>query len=270
MANNSLGGERRIRVAKTMEIPVALDGSLDGPPLILSNSLASSFGVWDEFVARMSPHARLVRYDLRGHGAADAPDGDLSLDDLGRDALAVMDALGLERAVFCGLSLGGLIGMWLALHAPERISALVLANTAANFPPAEMWAERARNVRANGMSAILEPTLARWFTPSYANAHPQRIAEIAGMIAATSPAGYAACCEVLARSDCLPALDRIACPTLVMTGRSDASTPAARAEEIAARIPGAEMALLDAAHISPVEAADAFAQRVRDFIAAAR
>jgi len=156
--------------------------------------------------------------------------------------------------------------MWLGANAPGRFDGLVLANTAANFPPADLWKGRADTVRSSGMATLVEPTLERWFTKAFREARPARVAEIGRMLISTSVAGYASCCEVLAQSDMLPELDRIACPTRVIAGQHDPSTPPDRGTEIASRIAGADMITLDAAHLSSIEAADAFAVEVQDFL----
>ncbi|MBB6309070.1 3-oxoadipate enol-lactonase [Xanthobacter tagetidis] len=237
-------------------------GSAGAPTVVFSNSLAADMGMWDEVAALVSPHARLVRYDTRGHGRSDAPDGPYSLAVLAADLAAVMDALDIRCAVICGLSLGGFTGMRLAIDAPERVAGLVLANTAASFPPAAMWHDRARAARADGLAPLVAPTLERWFTPQFRSARPERVAQIGATIGAVSGEGYASCCEVLAAEDILAELGGIACPTRVLVGRHDPSTPPARGEEIAAAIPGADLVALDGAHLSAVEAGAAFADAV--------
>ncbi|WP_456635302.1 3-oxoadipate enol-lactonase [Bradyrhizobium sp. USDA 10063] len=236
------------------------------PALLLSNSLAADMTMWDEIVAGAADQFRIVRYDARGHGRSDVPVGPYTIEQLGRDALAIMDALDIRRAVFCGLSLGGLTGMWLGTTHSERFDGLVLANTAASFPPAKMWLDRAEQVRASGMQPLVAATMERWLTKAYRENHQDRSATLGAMIAATPPAGYAACCEVLATTDMQPHLARISCPVLVICGTHDPSTPPARGEEIVAGIKDATMVTLDAAHISAVEAAGAFAAEVKKFV----
>ena len=256
----------RVAVDPGVALSVAVTGAKGDPCLMLSNSLGASWGMWDELVQRLKPSLRIVRYDTRGHGRSDAPAGPLTLEKLGRDVLAIMDNLRIERAVFCGLSLGGLTGMWLGANAPARFDGLVLANTAANFPPPDLWKGRADAVRVSGMAPLVGPTLDRWFTKAFRQTSPERVAEIGQMLLSTSVGGYAACCEMLAEADVTPQLGRISCPVRVIAGEHDPSTPPSRGAEITSAIARADMITLDAAHLSSVEAADAFAVSVRDFV----
>ncbi|WP_158625911.1 3-oxoadipate enol-lactonase [Arsenicitalea aurantiaca] len=242
-------------------------GSRQGLPILFGNSLAADMSMWDEVAERLQAERLIVRYDMRGHGASEIVAEGTTLEGLGRDALAVMDALGLERVVYCGLSLGGLVGMWLALNAPERLAGLVLANTAASFPPASMWEDRAAAARRDGVSSLVAPTLERWLTPAFREANPERSEDIARMIGATPGAGYAACCGVLASADVSGRLGEIALPVLVIAGDTDPSTPPARAEELHRAIAGSELVTLSAAHLSAVEAADDMADALRRFAA---
>ena len=255
-----------IEVEPGVRLAVRVSGAADKPAIVFSNSLASDSGMWDEVVERLTADARLIRYDTRGHGQSDAPDQPYSIERLGRDVIAILDALKIERAVVCGVSLGGLTAMWLGLHAAGRVSGLIPANTAANFPPETMWRERAASVRVNGVASLVQGSLERWVTADYRAKHPARVAELAAMIEGTSPSGYAGCCDVLAETNLLPSLSAIACPVQVIAGRHDPSTPPSRAEEIVAAIPGANLVTLEAAHISTVEAPDAFAASVREFL----
>ncbi|KIZ47880.1 hypothetical protein OO17_01885 [Rhodopseudomonas palustris] len=255
-----------IEVEPGVRLAVVVSGALDKPAIVLSNSLAASFGMWDEVAALLAPDACVIRYDARGHGRSDVPDSGYTIEALGGDVIAILDALQLPQAVICGISLGGLTAMWLGIHAPDRVAGLVLANTAADFPPATMWHERAATARASGVAGFVEPSLQRWVTSRYRASHDARVAELAAMISNTSPAGYAGCCEVLATTNVLPDLSRISCPVMVIAGSEDPSTPPARADEIAAAIPQAKSVTLDAAHISCVEAPEAFAESVRDVL----
>ena len=256
----------RVAVDPGVALSVEVTGAKGDPCLVLSNSLGASRGMWDELVRRLKPSLRIVRYDTRGHGRSDAPAGPLTLEKLARDVLAIMDNLQIERAVFCGLSLGGLTGMWLGANAPARFDGLVLANTAANFPPPDLWKGRADAVRASGMAPLVEPTLDRWFTKAFRQTSPERVAEIGQMLLSTSVEGYASCCGVLAEADVTPQLGRISCPVRVIAGEHDPSTPPNCGAEIISAIARADMTTLDAAHLSSVEAADAFAVSVRDFV----
>lgn len=257
---------RRIEAEPGLSLAVQVSGTSGKPALVLSNSLAADISSWDEVAERLEAHALIVRYDTRGHGGSDVPRRSFDIGRLGQDVLAVMDALGVARAIFCGLSLGGLTGMWLGAHAGPRISALVLANTAASFPPAQMWLDRAAAARKEGLDQFVAPTLERWFTADFRSIAPERVTAIGKVIAATSPDGYAGCCEVLGTTDLLPDLGKIACPTRVIVGTHDPSTPPARGKEIARAIAGTDVVALDAAHLSAVEAKDAFADALLDII----
>ena len=256
----------RIEVEPGIRLAVERPAALDKPIVMLSNSIGASMGMWDEVCDRLSDRMSFVRYDTRGHGKSDVPAGPYTAERLGLDGVAILDALNIRQAVFCGLSLGGLTGMWLGANRAERLSGLVLANTAANFPPASMWQDRAAAVRANGMGSLVSATLDRWFTTAFRERAPKRIEELAEMIGATPLEGYAGCCEVLAVADLKPRLSDISCPVHVICGAHDPSTPPSRGEEIVAGIKGAKMATIDAAHISSVEAPDAFARELTEFI----
>ena len=259
----------RIEVEPGVRLAVDAMPASSKPVLMLSNSIGASMTMWDEFVERMSDSVRIIRYDTRGHGLSDVPAGPYTIERLGQDAVAILDALDIRRTIFCGLSLGGLTGMWLGAARSERLAGLILANTAANFPPATMWQERAAAVRANGMESLVGATLDRWFTKSFQTRHPDRLAELGQMIGATPAEGYAGCCEVLAVADLKPRLAEITRPVRVICGQHDPSTPPARGEEIVASIASADMVVLDAAHISAVEAPDAFSEAVNQFLSRA-
>ena len=259
----------RIEVEPGVHLAVNVPASLSKPVIVLSNSIGASMGMWDEISDRLFDQVSLVRYDTRGHGKSDVPIGPYSIERLGLDVLGILDALKIQQAVFCGLSLGGVTGMWLGANCGERLAGLVLANTAANFPPASMWRDRAAAVRTNGMSSLVPATLDRWFTKAFRERAPKRIEQMAEMIGAIPSEGYAGCCDVLAVADLRPRLSDVLCPVQVICGVHDPSTPPARGEEIVAGIKGAQMVTLDAAHISAVEAPDAFAHELTKFMSRA-
>jgi 3-oxoadipate enol-lactonase len=254
-----------IEVEPGVRLFVTAAASSQKPALLLSNSVGASLGMWDEFAARAGKHFRLIRYDTRGHGKSSVPSGPYTIDRLGHDVIGILDALRVERAVVCGLSLGGLTGIWLGREFPERVSGLILANTAANFPPPMLWHERAAAVRAEGMVPLVTATLDRWFTRTFRAAQPERVAEIGRMIASTPPEGYAACCELLATTDLTDGLSGIKCKVQVICGAYDASAPPNRSEELVAAIPDATMTILDSAHFSAIESAEPFAATVINF-----
>ncbi|HEY8338102.1 MAG TPA: 3-oxoadipate enol-lactonase [Tardiphaga sp.] len=259
---------QKIDVGDGVRLAASVSGAQGKPAIVFSNSLATSNEMWTEVADLLAPHARIVRYDTRGHGQSDAPESGYTIDRLGQDVVAILDALAIPRALLCGVSLGGLTAMWLGIHAADRVSGLVLANTAANFPPETMWRDRAATARSSGLASFVQPSLERWVTQRYRDEHETRVAALAAMITATSAAGYAGCCEVLASTDLLADLPRIACPVRIIAGSQDRSTPPERSEQMRAAIAGADLVMLDAAHISAVEDPQAFANAIREFIAA--
>lgn len=243
-----------------MTLHYRLDGPEGAPPLMLCNSLGTTLEMWDPQVPALATRFRLVRYDRRGHGRSPVPPGPYSIDDLGRDVVALLDDLGIERASFCGLSIGGMVGMWLASEAPDRVHRLVLCCTAPILPPREQWLERAATVRAHGVSAIADAVLTRWFTP----VAPRALREtFRAMLVATPSEGYAGCCEALADLDLRDRLAAIEAPTLVVTGAEDPVAPPEAGELLAASIAGAHhVTVAGAAHIANAEQPSAFTQHV--------
>ena len=242
------------------------EGPSDAPALLLSNALGTSIGLWDSNLAAWTPRFRTIRYDSRGHGRSTVAPGPYTLDTLGQDALAVLDAAGVRRANVCGVSLGGLVGMWLALNASERIGRLVLANTGARIGTTESWAARIGAVEIHGMHAVADGILERWFTPRFRRVHREDVAPIRSMLESCVPAGYASCCAAIRDADLRQSVRRIVAATLVVVGTYDTSTPPASGELLKASIPGARLERLDAAHLSNVEQSDAFSRIVLEFI----
>jgi 3-oxoadipate enol-lactonase len=246
-------------------VPVALaggvgaTGTLDGPDgapvLILGNSLGTSAAVWDSQLPEFLTRFRLLRYELPGHGGTPAVPGAYSIDGLAAGVLALLDSLGVERAAYCGISLGGMIGMSLAAREPDRISALGLVCTAAFLPPADAWRARAAQVRAAGMASITAGVLGRWFTPAFADRAAPVIQGFAAEFERTDPVGYAGCCEAIAEMDLRPDLPAITAPTLVLAGADDPATPPQHGAAIAGLIDGARLEVIPAtAHLANVEA----------------
>ena len=243
-------------------IAVRIDAGPEGAPTaVLSHSLGCDLSMWDPQVQALSRHFRVVRFDHRGHGQSDAPDGDYSIEQLGRDALAVIDATSPGRPVhYCGLSMGAMVGMWLALHHPERIDRLALANSAAHIPLRAMFEQRIATARTEGLSSIAAPTMDRWLSEEFRHTHaPQRDALVERMLA-MSPQGYAGCCAVLRDTDLRTDLGRIGRPTLVIGGSVDMSTTPEGMRALADAIHGARLVILDgASHLSNLERPQAFA-----------
>jgi 3-oxoadipate enol-lactonase len=232
--------------------------------LVLVGSLGTTVEMWEPQLARLSDRLRLIPIEIRGHGTSPAPAGPYTIEELGGDVLTSLDRLGLERVSFCGLSLGGMIGIWLAANAPDRIERLVLVCTAAHLPPASVWRRRAEVVRHKGSTErVADAVVESWFTPPWAEAHAEAVARFRRMVAGTPAEGYAGCCEAIAGADLRSDLRDIEAPTLVIAGSRDEATQPAHAREIARGIPGARVEILEAAHLASVERAD----EVSDLIA---
>jgi 3-oxoadipate enol-lactonase len=251
--------------ANGIKVNVLIEGADSAPPLVFSNSLGTDLHMWDWQAAALSKKFRVIRYDTRGHGKTEAPDFPYTFDMLGRDALALFDALSLRKVRFCGLSMGGMIGMWLARNASERIEKLVISNTAAKFGLPEVWNQRVVTVRAQGMKPITPSVLERWFTKSFREKSPKEVERIQAMLHATPPQGYAGNCAAIRDVDQRWPISEIKVPTLVIGGKQDPATPLAAAEFIAKRIPGAKLVALDAAHLSNIEEPDKFTKALEDF-----
>jgi 3-oxoadipate enol-lactonase len=243
-------------------IPVDLNCSASGPDdapvLLLGGSLGTTLDMWDLQVPALSDTHRVIRFEHRGHGGSPVPNGPYTIDDLGADVLTMLDRLDLPRVSYCGLSIGGMVGQWLAINAPERVDRLILLCTSAHLPPAESWQERAAAVREAGSPEVVaDAVLARWFTPAFAESHPDIVARYRVMISGIDAEGYAGCCEAIAAMDLRAGLPGITSPTLVVAGRQDPSIPPEHGEAIAAAVPGARLEILDpGAHLASVERAD--------------
>lgn len=241
-------------------------GPAGAPVVMLSHSHFSDHRMWRPQIDALAERFRVVAYDTRGHGASGVPKGPYSLDDLAGDALELMDALGFEEVNFVGLSMGGMIGMTLALKAPERVRSLLLCDTAAEMP-AGVWDERIATARAKGIAPLLEPTMARWFTPEFRTSTPETIAWIRGIASGTATDGYIACAEAIRAMRLVPRLGDIRAPTRVIVGAQDPATPVAAAEVLAARIPAAELVVIDqAAHLANLEQSAAFTEAMLAFL----
>ena len=239
------------------------------PALLFINSLGASLEMWDAQVAAFNERFECVRFDARGHGqSTSGTRTELTLDQLARDALMVLDACGIARAHVCGLSIGGMTAMQLAHTWPDRVLKLMLCNTSAHMPPRENWQTRIDAVRASGLTATVDATLERWFTPEFRESNPDEVARVREMILSADPQGYAACATAIRDMDLREAIESIASRTLVVAGSKDPATPPAHAEFIASKIAGSKLVTLDCAHLSNVECATEFNAALTEFLAA--
>jgi 3-oxoadipate enol-lactonase len=243
-----------------------LDGPDAAPVVMLSNSLGTTHEMWAAQMPALSGRFRVLRYDSRGHGASDAPPGAYSIDRLGRDAVELLDALDIPRASFCGLSMGGMVGQWLGVRAPERLAGLVLANTAAYMGPPSAWQGRIATVREHGMTALTDAVLQRWFTPGFLARAPEAVAPVRAMLLACKPEGYVGCCAAIRDMDQRPTARLIVVPTLLIAGAHDPATPPSDAAQLNAAIAGSRIVSLDAAHLSNIEQPAAFNAAIMAFV----
>jgi 3-oxoadipate enol-lactonase/4-carboxymuconolactone decarboxylase len=238
----------------SVSVSYRIEGPAAAPALLLINSLGSDLSLWDPIMPELLRHFRVIRYDQRGHGASVVPPAPYEVSDLAGDALALLDRLGVERAHVCGTSLGGMVGLWLAVHAPQRVERLAVICSSARLGPPEAWLERAALVRAQGMSAVAQAVVARWFTPAFAREQPALIARHEAMVLATPPDGYAACCEAISRWDITGQLGQIQAPTWILAGADDPAIPPAHGYLMAGLIPGARIDVIaQAAHVAFAE-----------------
>jgi 3-oxoadipate enol-lactonase len=247
-----------------------MDGTRGKPVLVLSNSLGTDLSMWQPQMDALRPHFCVLRYDARGHGQSGVPAGPYTVEQLGRDVVALLDHVQAERATFCGLSLGGLTGMWLGVHAASRIDRLVLASTSAYIGPAELWNQRIDKVNAGGMAAISDAVLARWFTPDFIARERDTLARMKAMMDRQPPAGYVACCAAVRDADLRESVARIGAPTLVIAGAHDVATPPAQGAWVAQQIAGAQLVELAASHLSNIEAKDGFNAALAVFLGTER
>lgn len=246
-----------------------LDGPTDAPAVLFLNSLGCDLRMWEPQAAALADEFRVVRYDTRGHGRSDVPPGDYSIERLGRDAIALMDALGIEQSHICGLSLGGLTALWLATYRPGRIKRAVFANTAARIGSDEMWAERIAFMRANGIAAMQEAVVARFLSEGFRERDPETTALVSGMIGATPLDGYLGCCAALRDADLRNMVSTIEARSVVIGGELDVATPPAQSEDLhAAIVPSELMIIPNVAHLSNLEAPELFTRRLHDLLTA--
>ncbi len=247
-------------------IHYALEGQSGAPALVFSNSLGTNYSMWDPQEPDFRKKLRVLRYDTRGHGLSSLPPGPYSIEQLGKDVVALLDALDLDRVHFCGLSMGGMIGMWLGVNAPERLNKLALCNTAARIGTPETWNARIEAVRKNGMKSVASAVVERWFSPAFRQKAPATISNTQKMLEEINPDGYAACCAAVRDFDFREHLSGIRVPTLVIAGAFDPATPPADGRFLAHQIPGARYVELNAAHLSNIEDRDRFNSELAAFL----
>jgi 3-oxoadipate enol-lactonase len=243
-----------------------VEGSDNAPWLVLSNSLGTRLDMWAPQMPELLKHFRLLRYDMRGHGESSVPAGPYTIPQLGADVIALMDHLKIERAHFCGLSMGGMIGMWLGANHAARIDRLVLCNTAALIGPAEVWNTRIAKVDSEGMASIVPGVLERWFTAGFQQRATKEISVVRQMLLDTPAAGYTANCAAVRDMDQRDGLSGIKAKTLVIGGTHDLATPPKDSKQVAERIPGGRYVELDAAHLSNWEKPEDFTRHLVGFL----
>ncbi|MBV8276263.1 MAG: 3-oxoadipate enol-lactonase [Verrucomicrobia bacterium] len=242
------------------------DGRADNPVLLLSNSIGTDLTMWDPQIEALGKHFRVLRYDSRGHGSSDVPAAPYSVDRLGRDVIELLDALRLSRVHFLGLSLGGMVGQWLGMHAPERIDRLILANTSAYLGPADQWEERIASALRADRQATADMFLRNWFPSQLLEAGGPMIAKIRAVLLATDPQGFAGSYAAVRDMDMRRTIALISAPTLVIAGQHDTVTLPSHSELIAATVLGAKLVVLPVVHLSNLEAPDAFMNAVLGFL----
>nr|AIK66564.1 3-oxoadipate enol-lactonase [Arhodomonas sp. Seminole] len=244
-----------------------LRGPADAPVVMLSNSIGTGLGIWDAVTNRLVPDFRVLRYDTRGHGLSDAPPGPYTIEGLGADAVALLDALGIDRVHFCGLSLGGMIAQQIAAAAPERLASVVCSDTATRIGTADMWQERARTARESGIETMADAILPRWFAPAFGEREPAALRGYRNMLCRTPAEGYAGACEAIGAADLDNATASIRLPALVIVGDADQATTPADARRLAETIPGARLVEIpNTAHLPCVEDPATFAERLTEFL----
>lgn len=244
-----------------------ISGREDGPPILFSNSLASTLHMWDPQMPAFERHYRVIRYDSRGHGKSEAPAGAYSIETLVEDAVGLLDHLGIDRTDYCGLSKGGMVGQRLATLHPERVDRLVLCDTACYMGPPEMWEGRIETAEADGMAGVVDATIMRWFTEAFQKRDPEAVDKVRQMILNTPVAGFVGCCRAIQGMDQRETIQAITAPTLVVVGADDPGTTPDAAREIHKRIKGSKLEILpDAAHLSNIEQPDLFDAAVLGFL----
>jgi 3-oxoadipate enol-lactonase len=257
-------------VTNAIRLNIQTGGREDAPPLLMMHSIGCDLTLWDAQAEALGQDFRVIRYDSRGHGGSEAPTGDYTVEQLGLDALSVLDSCGERTAYLCGLSLGGITATFLALTAPERVRGMLIANTGIRIGTAEAWQGRADMALRQGMAAMADTAMSRFFSEPFRAAKPETVNRFRSVLANTPPQGYAGCCAVLRDADFAGSVHKIAVPTIVIGGAMDIPTPLSGARELADAIPGARLVTLDAGHLSNVEQPAAFTDAARGVLTVRR
>ena len=247
-------------------INVEIEGRDGAPVLMLSNSLGTNLHMWDEQAREFAKHFRLVRYDRRGHGKSGVPKGPYHMEMLGRDVIAILDALKIEKANWCGLSMGGMVGQWLGANAPGRFDKMVFSNCTDYYADKQPWNDRIKLIQEKGLGAIVSGNMERWFTKGFRDSHPKVMEDFTRDFLATKLEGYVACGAAVRDMDHRELLPKIKPKIMIIAGRHDPATTLAMGESMRERIPGAQLTVLDAAHISNVETGKAYTDAVMKFL----
>jgi|SRR5215510_9385462 len=249
-----------------VRLSYSIDGAVGSPTILFINSIGTTRELWSRQVAALADRYRVIAYDARGHGRSSAPAGDYTIEQLGRDALAILDAEGAATAHVCGISLGGITAMWLGVNAPERLRTLTLANTAARIASTQFWIDRIQFVREQGMAALADMTMPRWFSDGFRAREPKTVQQFHSMLSQCSPVGYAGCSAAMRDEDLREAIASIRCPVIAIAGRTDMATPPEGLQFIHDRIAGSKLVTLDSAHLSNVECAEDFNRVLGEFV----
>jgi 3-oxoadipate enol-lactonase len=247
-------------------IHVAIDGSDKAPPLMLSSSLGANLSMWEPQLESFSKHFRIIRYDSRGHGKSAVPNGPYTMERLGRDAVGILDGLGIEKTNWCGLSMGGMVGQWLGANAPSRVDKLILSNTTAYYSDKESWTSRISLVQAGGIRAVAAPSMERWFSYAFREREPDTVARANEMLMSIDARGYVGCCAAVRDVDHRLALSTIRAPTLVVAGLLDAAAHIEAHEFLRDKIANAALVILEASHLSNIERPKDYTDAVLQFL----
>jgi 3-oxoadipate enol-lactonase len=251
---------------KKLAIHYELSGPNEAPVLVLSHALGTNLTLWDQQVEALRGSFRLLRYDSRGHGRSPADQGPYTISLLAFDVLSLLDELGIGKAHFCGISMGGLVGQYLAVHHPERIASLILSNTAARIGTPEKYDRRIREVRKGGMPAVLDEVVEGWFSARFRSAQPSIIASLANILKATSPEGYIGCCQAIRDADLSDLIEQVNAPALIIAGTEDQATPLAASRFLHQKIRNSQLITLECAHLACAEAEAEFTDQLNRFL----